>query len=300
MNLGNQGMRRVVAWSDRSNEGAVTTRWAANHATARRLPLHVMQFVQSSNADSGGEPYVSGLGGRDPATEAALALMYAVRRICLRRQDLEVTAQIVLDGSPRPGPDSLGPGDILVTGPSGYVDLAEHALAAHVSDSVGAPLVVVPRRCSTLVGAEPCIVLLAGARLSVQATVFAFEAASALRARLEVVRDAAQDTSLGADYWISPTVTSDCLQRRLRAMIEFGSTRYREVIWSVRTLRSGPWDAFRAMTRAARLTVLPGPAEPDEDVRRLLGLAAGPVVLVPTDSRGRDSVRAASEYSATR
>lgn len=278
---GHGAPRRVVVWADHSSDGAVTTRWAAHHAAARQWPVHLIQFPRAVFAAPDG--YVDGvdLTGRDPGAEAALALMYAVRRIYVRHQDLVVTTQIAQNGDARPGPDVLRRGDILVTGPAGYIDLAEHALDTDVADLVGAPVVVVPAGTTAAAAAERRVVLLAGERLSEPAADFAFEAARDLHARLEVVMGAADGRVFGEGYWFSPAQAYVGIERRLRSTLASLQPRYRTVVCSTRTVLGAPWHDLHAITRRAQLTVLPDPVVPDEEVRRLLTVAASPLALVP-------------------
>ncbi|HTJ72250.1 MAG TPA: hypothetical protein VL551_32215 [Actinospica sp.] len=275
--------RRVVAWVDHSVDGAVTTRWAAQHAAARRLPLHLMQFPHAPADASGDGSAETALGTADLTAAAALALKYALRRVRVRQRDLEVTTQIVLDGGPRPGPDSLRHGDLLVTGMAGYIDLAEHTPAtSHLPATIGAPIVVVPLGDAPPVGAGRGVVLLTGALLSEQAAAFAFETAADLGTRVDVVQWAVNGTVFGVDDRAGPARAADRVQYRVRGLIDGATTRHPAPAWTISTLRSTPWRAFRTVTRAAQLTVLPDPAEPDENVRRLLGIAACPLALVPT------------------
>ncbi|HET9171265.1 MAG TPA: hypothetical protein VFN97_17630 [Actinospica sp.] len=271
-----------MAWVDHSADGAVTTRWAALHAAARRLPLHLIQFPRAPADVSGDGSAEIALGTPDPTVAAALALRYALRRVQVRQRDLEVTTQIVLDDGPRPGPASLRPGDLLVTGVTGYIELAEHTPAtAHLPDTIGAPLVVVPLGDAPPVGAGLGVVLLAGARLSRQAAAFAFATAADLGTRVDVVQSAVDGMAFGADDRPGPTRAADGVQRRVRSLIDGATTPHPTPAWTISTLRSTSWRAFRAVTRTAQLTVLPDPTEPDENVRRLLDITASPLVLVP-------------------
>jgi hypothetical protein len=280
-------MRRVVVWVDQSSDGVVTARWAAQYAEACRVPLHLVQFGGIRDAVPGRDAYWSGPGGRDVAAEVARALMYAVRRVSVRHPGLAVSTQIVGDGRIRPGLDLFGCGDVLVTGPAGYIELAEHAPAGDVRQGVGVPLVVVPAGTSVMTGSVRQVLLLVGERFSEQTAVFAFETAVGLRARVNVVSVTAQCAANGVERGTGAPGAALRSRHEVEAAVGGVGESYREVAWSVGVLGFAPWRTFRSVTRGAYLTVLSEPTGLNEHVRRLLCLAESPLAFVPAQAHVR-------------
>ena len=278
-----QPLRRIVVWTDGSAESTGAAGWAARHAVARALPLHVLHFpripapvVASAAAAAGGSV---------AADHSALDVMEAaedVRRIQARHHGLSVSVEVVQDGRRRPDRTVLGTGDLLVTGPNGYTELAVHVAADETSARVQlpAPVVIVPET-EVPAARERRVLLLTGPRLSSATAGFAFSVAADLGAALDTVRIAPQDGAFGEDYWTGIARSSYLTETRLQAELARLRARFPGVPGSSSTLRTRPWTTLRTMARTAHLAVLSGGPETATDLRVLLDLGACPIAVVP-------------------
>jgi len=277
--------RRIVVWADGSAEAAHAAGWAAAHAAARALPLHLLHAPQIGVlADAGGPRSAGGaFAARNHAAVDVVLLAKEVRRIRDLHRDLAVSVEAVKDGAARPDPDHTEAGDVLVTGPGGFLSLfalVETDWSRHECAPV--PFVVVP---DTMAQQEkpdrPRVLLVTGTRLSCASAAFAFEAAADLGASLDVVRVSPQDGAFGDDYWIDvgrvPYRTESRLQNELAKL----RALFPAVPGTMATLRTRPLATMRTMARGTHLAVVGNGPEAGRDLRALLGLGLCPVAVVP-------------------
>lgn len=280
--------RRIVVWADGSAQAPA---WAAHHAAARALPLHVLHFpgiVASAGALAGSSARGAGFAATDSGAVDVVEAAHAVRRIRARHAHLTVTVQMVHDGRVCPDRRLVGPGDVLVTGPKGYLDLAGLRDSEGQAESTGAdpdhvPVVIVPERPVSRGRDARRILLLVGERLSPAAASFAFAAAADLGLPLDAVHVAPDDGAFGDDYWIDPTGSSFVSEPRLRDELATLHARHPDVRMTFSTLRTEPWMTLRAMAKAADLAVLTDGPESAKDLRVLLEFGACPVAVIRED-----------------
>lgn len=278
-------LRRIVVWADGSAQAPA---WAAHHAVARALPLHVLHFpriVESAGALSGAGARGAGFAEADSGAVDVVEAAHAVRRIRARHAHLTVTVQMVHDGRARPDRRLVGPGDVLVTGPRGYLDLADLRASESSATSTDAgeahvPVVIVPERRSVRSRDARRILLVVGERLSPAAAAFAFAAAADLGLPLDAVHVAPNDGAFGDDYWIDPTRSSFVAETRLRDELLALYSRHPDVRTTFSTLRTEPWMTLRAMAQAADLAVLADEPESERDLHALLEFGACPIAVV--------------------
>jgi hypothetical protein len=275
--------RRIVAWTDGSDQAAHSADWAAQHAVARSLPLHVLRFpriaalVGSDHAhDFAGDSAVE-----DRGTPATVTIAAEASRLRSRYPDLPVSVEIVQDGREQPGPGLLHHDDVLVTWPSGYLDLVgQTELEAHVASHVPVPTVFVPNGWADA-AAGPRVLLLAGSRFFPSAALFAFAAASDLGAAMNLVRLPTPAAAEGDDYWIDRERSPYAAGPHLRAELAKLQARFPDVHCDFVTLRIHQWAELRAMTRTAHLAVLGVGCGCGVDVRAVYDLDTCPVAIVP-------------------
>jgi len=274
----NESPRRIVAWTDGTAEALHAAGWAARHAVARGLPLHVVHQSVAPDLVGAGQPSAAGVGLTDRDAEAVdvVRLAQQIHRIRAEHHRLSVTVEVARDGLERPERTSLSPGDVLVTGPGGYQRLTARA---EPEDRAPVPIVVVPERTAAP-GAERHILLLTGSRLTPAVAAFAFDAAQDLGSALDVVRIAPQGGTFGDDYWIDPGRTGYLAESRLQADLSKLRSSFPAVPGVFCTLRTRPWATLRGMVRSAQLIVLDRPGA-EQDPRRLLDLGACPVAVIP-------------------
>lgn len=177
----NESPRRIVAWVDGSAHAPSTVAWAAQHAAARALPLHLLR--SSAVAVAAGPRAVSarpGFAERGLGAADIVRLAHDVRRISADHRELRVTFQVLPLASGCPGAAQLDDGDVLVTGPNGFLRLAG-------DDTLPGPVVIVPERSGPGTGNRK-VLLLTGHRFSRALAAFAFSAAADLGAPLDLVR----------------------------------------------------------------------------------------------------------------
>ncbi|MBR7827146.1 universal stress protein [Actinospica sp. MGRD01-02] len=283
--------RRVVAWTNGSDEAAHATDWAARHAMARALPLHVLYVPRfDAPVGQGSSPGHSSPGhaaeGGDLASDASdmERVDACLSRLRAQYPDLAVTEQAVLYGRRCPGPGLVDPEDILVTWPSGYLELAEQTeLHVHAAARLPAPTVFVPLNEA----AQPSgrrVLLLTGPRFFPAAASFAFAAATDLGVAMDVVRlPCAYDEFLDEPRPAAHGPYS--LGPRLRSEIAGMQARFLGVPGEFYSLGDRPWPALRTMTRAAQLAVLGAGAGSGVDMRAVYDLGTCPVAVVPERSR---------------
>lgn len=280
--------RRIVVWADGSAQAPA---WAAHHAVARALPLHVLHFpgiVASADALAGSSARGAGFAATDSGAVDVVEAAHVVRRIRARHAQLTVTVQMVHDGRALPDRRLVGPGDVLVTGPKGYLDLAdlrasEGRAASTDADAARVPVVIVPERRASRSRDARRILLLIGERLSPAAASFAFAAAADLGLPLDAVHVAPDDGAFGDDYWIDPTGSTFVSEPRLRDELAALHTRHPDVRMTFSTLRTEPWMTLRAMAQAADLAVLTDGSDCAADLRALLEFGACPIAVIRED-----------------
>jgi len=280
-----QPLRRIVVWTDGSAESAGAAGWAARHATARALPLHVLHFPRVSvpvAMAAAGSAAADGSAVTDHSALDVVETAEDVRRIQARHHGLSVSVEVVQDGRRWPDRTLLGTGDVLVTGLNGFIELAVHATADETSAHahLPAPVVVVPET-EAPAPRERRVLLLTGPRLSSATAAFAFSVAADLGAALDSVRIAPQDGAFGEDYWTAIARSSYLTETRLQAELARLRARFPGVPGSSSTLRTRPWTTLRTMARTAHLAVLGGGPEMATDLRVLLDLGACPIAVVP-------------------
>ena len=277
-----------MVWADGSAQAPA---WAAHHAVARELPLHVLHFprmVASAGALAESGARGAGFAEADSGAVDMVEATHAVRRIRARHAQLTVTVQMVHDGRAHPDRRLVGPGDVLVTGPRGYLDLAElraseSPAAINDADPAHVPVVIVPERRTTRGRDSRRILLLVGERLSPAAASFAFAAAADLGLPVDAVHVAPDDGAFGDDYWIDPTGSSFVSEPRLRNQLDALHTRHPDVRMTFSTLRTEPWMTLRAMAQAADLAVLTDGPDGAADLRALLEFGACPIAVIRQD-----------------
>ncbi len=279
----NESSRRIVVWTDGTAESAGAVGWAAHQAVARSWPLHVLHLPRAAVlvGAAGARPSdPDGFAGRDQAAVDVIRLAQDVRRIRARHRGLPVTVQIVAHARAYPDHAVLRPGDVLVTGPSGFVALSARSdRGAPDGDRVPVPVVVVPDGLTAMAG-DHRVLLLTGPRLIPGVAAFAFDAAADLGTALDVVQVAPQAGAFGDDYWIDPGRSGYLAESRLQADLARLRTRFPAVPGASAILRTRPWATLRTMARAAQLLVLGG-SDAGADLRDLLELGACPVAVVP-------------------
>jgi hypothetical protein len=266
--------RRIVAWTDGSAEALNAAGWAARHAAARGVPLHVVlhQPTGAVLIAPGGPPGTRPT--RETSTSDPAVLTHEIRRIRSQHHDLTMSVEMIAGDREHTEIPALVPGDVLVTGPDDFRRLSEAAASA-----VTTPIVVVPDQAAAR-NAQHHILLLAGDRLTPAGAAFAFDTARDLGTALDVIRMAPQGAAFGDDYWIESRRTGYLTESRLEADLSRFRARFPTVPGAFSTLRTRPWATLRAMTRSAFLVVL-DQADTDRDPRRVLELSACPVAILP-------------------
>lgn len=272
--------RRIVVWAEGPEEAARAADWAAAHAAARALPLHVVQVAEVGRPASAAGPAAPGgaaFAASDRAAVDVVRLARRLHRIRALHPGLRATVGLVeiADAAPAHGL-AAEPGDLLVTGTAGFLRLAERARG-----SGPVPMVVVPDRAVGDTGAvRRRLLLLTGSHLSPGPAAFAFHTAADLGARLDVVRLLPQDGTFGDDYWIDTGRSAYRAESWLQNELSKLRARFPAVTGSVAILRARPWTTLRTMARGAHLAVL-GDEETGRDPRALLEFGLCPVALVP-------------------
>lgn len=279
-------LRRIVVWADGSPRAAS---WAARHAAARAVPLHVLHFPRVVAA-AGALPETGARGfAADSGAVDTLDVVRAVHQLRAAHAHLAVTVELVQDGRTSPDGRLIGPGDILVTGQAGYRDLAEsHASegAADGSEAACVPVVIIPERRPAHGNGARRVLLMIGRRLSPAAATFAFTAAEDLGLPLDAVRIAPDDGAFGDDYWIDPMRSCLVSEPHLRDHLSALHAQHPGVRTSFSTLRTEPWMTLRAMADAAQLAVLDESAECAVDLHWFLERGLCPVAVIPEDRTG--------------
>lgn len=280
-----ESLRRIVVWADGSAEAAHTTGWAAVHAAARALPLHVVHVAGSGSLAETGR---TGTGGADFAARNqtapdAVRLAQEVRRIRETHPDLAVTVEVLEDATPLQCRPSAAPGDLLVANTSGFLRLTASGAADDVGKHQPGPIVVVPDGPpdETRGAARSRLLLVTGPRLSPGTAAFAFAAAADLGATLDVVRVAPQDGAFGDDYWIDAGRSPYRAESRLQNELAKLRARFPTVPGVTATLRTRPWATLRTMARSTYLAVLGGGPDAGRDLKALLEIAGCPVAVIP-------------------
>jgi hypothetical protein len=278
-----QSPRRIVVWTDGTAAAAHATGWAAAHAAARALPLHVVHLADARILAEAGRP---GSAGADFAArhQTALDLAELAQEMhCIHDlvPALPVTAEVAEDDARHPGsPPPTAPGDLLVTGTSGLGPLTADGDGKPKDPPV--PLVVVP---DTPQGERDCskctMLLLSGPRLSPAAAAFAFHTAADLGATLDVVRLAPQGGAFGDDYWIEPGHPEYRAEPRMQHELSKLRADFPTVPGRCLILRTRPLSTLRTMARSAHLAVLGGGPDVGRNLRAMLELAACPIAVVP-------------------
>jgi len=277
---------RVVVWADGTAAAAHAAGWAAAHAAARALPLHVVHIAEYlASADAGG----GATGGAGFAARNRTAMdvaQLAQEMTCIHdlRPELTVTAEIAAHSDPNPGGHPpTEPGDLVVTGAAGYLLLtADLTGAAQRQPPV--PVVVVSDRPGSRTAREGTrcrILLLTGPRLSPGSADFAFRTAADLGATLDVVRVAPQGGTFGDDYWVEPGRSAYRAEPRMQHEMARLRARFPSVPGVVAILRTRPWATLRAMARNAHLAVVGGGPDAAQDLNVLLKLGVCAVAVVP-------------------
>jgi universal stress protein family protein len=274
--------RRIVAWTDGSDKAAHAADWAARHAVARALPLHVLYIPRRPALAAVGPGHGfagTGFAAEDEHGSDLVRVADDVRRLRARYRDLSVNEQVVRDGRRRPEPGLLDRGDILVTWPSGYLELVEQTeLEEHAAARVPAPTVFVPDGVVSASSGQ-CVLLLTGPRFFPAAARFAFAAAADLGVALDVVRLPGVHDD---DYATDPAHGPYAVGRHLRAEVAKLRGRFLGVPGDSYTLGVRPWSALRAMADGAELAVLGTGVGCGVDVRAVYDLDTCPVAIVPS------------------
>jgi hypothetical protein len=274
--------RRIVAWMDGTDEAAYAADWAARHAAARGLPLHVLCIPRLAAPVSAGPAHGyadTGYAGDPPGPPDVIRAAEDVRRLRERHPDLPVSERVAQHSCHRPEPELLHHGDILVTSPSGYLELVGQAeLEEHAAARVPAPTVFVPEFAVPAEGWRR-VLLLTGPRYCPAAAFFAFAAAADLGTTLDVVHlPAAYDE----DYGYRPEVGPYAVGPHVRAEVAKLRGRFLGVTGEFRALGARhSWSALHAMTSTAHLAVTGVGAGCGVDVRALYDLDTCPVAVVP-------------------
>lgn len=280
--------RRIVAWTDGSDDAAHAVDWAARHAMARALPLHVLYIPRRRTLAAVGPGH--GFDGLGFAVEnehprEMVRVADHVRRLRALYQDLRVSEQFVRDGHRVPEPGLLDRDDILVTWPSGYLELVEQtALEEHAAARVPAPTVFVPGSVAPGSSGQH-VLLLTGSRFFPTAACFAFAAAAQLGVALDVVR---LPGVYDEDYATAPGRGPYAVGRHMRTELAKLRGQFLGLPGDSYTLGARPWPALRTMAGAAQLAVLGVGAGCGVDVRAVYDLDICPVAMVPESMRHLD------------
>lgn len=278
----NQRIRRLVAWADFTPESDRAAQWAARHAEARALPLHLLHTADVSVPAARSAARTAGRGPDEAHPVEAVHLALDADQLTKQHRGLTVTTQVVEGDHGRPAAEHLEPGDVLVTGTFGYRELgAGPGPDPRPATALGVPIVIVP--------ADPRptpprrrLLLLTASHLPGAAAAFAFTTAADLGATLDVVRVAPQSAAFGDDYWIDSVRQPYRVESRLKAALDATHHQHPQVVWNTATLRVGPWRTLRAMAESAQLAILPGDYRTaSAALRVLLDAGSCPVVLVP-------------------
>lgn len=272
-----RSFQRVVAWTNGTEEAGHATEWAAHHAMARALPLHVLR-VPRVVALAGAAHTPGGVMDDHRAFETA-PVTDDIRILQTEYPSLQVSGQTVENSLGSLGPGLLAPRDILVTWPSGYLDLLERPdpdeqAAAHIP----IPTVFVPQE-APITSTWHRVLLLTAPWFFREAASFAFTAAAELGAAMDIVRvptdydDLIESERAGGDpYAVSPHIRAELAKLR---------GHFLGVPGDVRTLGARPWSDLRELTREADLAVLGVGTGRGVDVRAVYDLSTCPVAIVP-------------------
>lgn len=266
--------QRIVAWTNGSEEAGHATEWAARHAAARALPLHVLRVPRMAalaRAARASGP-VLGSGETMPTADDT-------RRLQAEYPSLQVSGETVEDNCGLPGPGLLKPDDILVTWPGGYLDLLERPdpdeqAAAHIP----VPAVFVPRD-APITSLRRRVLLLTAPWFFREAASFAFTVAAELGAAMDVVR-----VPTDYDYMVEPGYSegvSYAVGQHVRSELAKLRGHFLGVPGDVHTLGARPWSDLRELTREADLAVLGVGTGRGVDVRAVYDLDTCPVAVVP-------------------
>lgn len=283
--------RRIVVWADGTADEARAAGWAAAHAAARALPLHLVhvaaagEVAEAGHAGAGGAAFAS----RNQTAMDMVRLAQDARRIRGLYPGLAVTAETVEDGEdgePFPPQPSGEPGDLLVTGTFGFLRLVP-------GDGDGAareqmPVVVIPDAPPGEAHGAPRrrLLLLTGPQLSPDTAAFAFATAADLGASLDAVRVDPQDGAFGDDYWIDAGRSAYRAESRLQNELAKLRARFPTVPGVAVTLRTRPWATLRTMACSTHLAVVGGGPDAGRDLKVLLELAVCPVAVCPAQVPG--------------
>lgn len=264
---------RVVTWLSGSPVSVSAAWWAAWYASKHRVPLNVVDLTgaSASVADSS-DP------GRVPAADALDA-------IGARYPELSVTSQQAGDGSDRPA-TFLTSGDVLVLGAT---DLAAYP---RLREQVRVPMVVIPAGAVPGRPSEPRVLYLADPRMAPAAALFAFAAAEALGAPVDVVCVQTQDQvqSAGPDWngnSADSSMSADSGLRAEHAVLARVQDRFPDVRVVRLTLRRGIRATLGTLAHSTTLTVVGQPATSDE-LRTVMDAGVSPVVVVPERGGGSE------------
>lgn len=282
------GPRRIVVWTDGSDEAAHAADWAALFAETRNLPLRVLCLPRIRTlVGTGGSAANTGLQAGERRAQALERITADVRRIQAQHPDISTNMQVIHDDLGRPGPEVLDDDDVLVTSPRGYLDLVEQAdLEVHAAAHVPAPTIFVPEEADVashqnMAQTEGRVLLLTGSKFFPAAAAFALATAADLGATMDVVELTGSSEDDAYSHWPDPERSPRAAEAQVRA----DSSRLRAISPDVPgnfvTLHSQPWSALRDMSATADMAVVGVGCGCGVDVRAVYDLDTCPIAIVP-------------------